>query len=181
MGFEVFQNRLKVNYKDIDWSKIDPANNNVSFRQPPGGDNALGGVRFSLTNSLDIYLHDSPDRSKFEQPERAFSSGCVRVGDAEKLAEWLLQDYQGWDRLRINAQMNSAQTSVQPLDEPVEITFTYYTAWATPDGRIRYGKDIYGLDAQMIENIDFGANLSHPALSWTAPQPADDEQKILTP
>ncbi|MBC8047494.1 MAG: L,D-transpeptidase family protein [Fimbriimonadaceae bacterium] len=40
---------------------------------------------------LRIYLHDSPSRSLFEKENRAFSSGCVRVEDAGKLARYLLR------------------------------------------------------------------------------------------
>ena len=38
-------------------------------------------------NKYSIYLHDTPAKSLFQQDQRAFSHGCVRVDDPFTLAE----------------------------------------------------------------------------------------------
>ena len=56
----------------------------------PGPKNALGRVKIMFPNSYSVYLHDTPSQSKFEESDRAFSSGCVRVERPLELAELLL-------------------------------------------------------------------------------------------
>ena len=182
MGLEVLKDGKHINAHEVDWNRVDPEHNVYSFRQPPGKENALGGVRFSLTNKFDIYLHDSPDRTKFSEPERAFSSGCVRVGNAEKLATWIMDKNHNWNRKRVRTLMDSGKTHIQRLEQAVDVTFTYYSAWAKPDNTILYGRDIYGFDQAIADKIDFGQSLSHPELTWSPPQQTSEEDSpILTP
>src|SRR5690554_7398007 len=56
--------------------------------------NALGQVKFILPNKYNIYLHDTPHKSLFEKPHRAFSHGCVRIENPMDFAHYLL-DYDG--------------------------------------------------------------------------------------
>ena len=48
---------------------------NGKVRQKPGGNNALGQVKFMFPNSNNIYLHDSPAKTYFGKEKRAFSHG----------------------------------------------------------------------------------------------------------
>lgn len=161
MNLHAYRGNRPVDVLSVDWSKVDPVNNAYHFRQPPGPDAALGGVRFSLTNPYDIYLHDSPDRSKFRRRNRALSSGCVRVGDAAQLALWLLKD-EGWSPEQVQAHMTSGRTTVQTLRRPMPVTMNYFTAWVGTEGKVFYGMDVYGLDKELSERIDFGAPPEHP-------------------
>src|SRR3546814_6023507 len=74
---------------NIDWSAIAQGRENVRVRQLPGRNNAMGRMKFMFPNDLGIYLHDTPDKSLFSEKERQFSSGCVRLEDAPRLAKWL--------------------------------------------------------------------------------------------
>ena len=56
------------------------------LRQLPGPNNSLGKVKFLFPNNFNMYLHDSPAKSLFEQEKRTFSHGCIRVAEARKLA-----------------------------------------------------------------------------------------------
>ncbi|MEJ7738728.1 MAG: L,D-transpeptidase family protein [Chitinophagaceae bacterium] len=49
------------------------------IRQKPGGNNALGKVKFIFPNNYSIYFHDTPSQSLFEIEKRAFSHGCIRL------------------------------------------------------------------------------------------------------
>jgi murein L,D-transpeptidase YcbB/YkuD len=58
--------------------------NGGKVRQKPGPNNSLGLVKFLFPNSYNIYLHDSPAKSLFNETTRTFSHGCVRVGEPKK-------------------------------------------------------------------------------------------------
>ena len=62
----------------------------MRIRQRPGADNALGNVKFSMPNSMNIYLHDTSSRSLFSQSRRDFSHGCIRVEQPALLAHYAL-------------------------------------------------------------------------------------------
>src|SRR5688572_3329215 len=76
-------------------------------RQRPGPGNALGKVKFLFPNSFNIYFHDTPSKSLFSRDKRAFSHGCIRLAEPEKLANYVLRDQPEWTAERINEAMNS--------------------------------------------------------------------------
>src|SRR5262245_4225160 len=88
---------------EIGWKDItqDAASFPYLLRQRPGPQNALGKVKFMFPNQYNIYLHDTPSRKLFNQPERDYSHGCVRVEHPAELAEYLLRDKPGWNATRI--------------------------------------------------------------------------------
>ncbi|MCF8468230.1 MAG: L,D-transpeptidase family protein, partial [Sneathiella sp.] len=63
---------------------------NYKFVQKPAPGNALGLIRFTLTNPYGIYVHDTPYKSLFVKSGRTFSSGCIRAADVQTLANFLL-------------------------------------------------------------------------------------------
>jgi murein L,D-transpeptidase YcbB/YkuD len=104
------------------------------IRQKPGGSNSLGRVKFLFPNSYAIYFHDTPARSLFGQNKRAFSHGCIRLAEPQKLAVYLLQDQQAWDESRISSAMNAGTEKWVNLTEPVPVAITYFTSWAMMTG-----------------------------------------------
>jgi murein L,D-transpeptidase YcbB/YkuD len=74
----------------INWNKYSKG---VPFtiRQRPGNDCALGLVAFFFPNSFDIFLHDTPAKSYFSENSRAFSHGCIRLAEPERLAAYLFR------------------------------------------------------------------------------------------
>jgi L,D-transpeptidase YcbB len=116
------------------------------MRQLPGKDNALGRVKFLFPNSFDIYLHDTPHKGLFDQNNRALSHGCIRVADAEGLAQYLLRDQKDWTPEKIQAAMNSGKEQTVKLGKSVPVVITYYTAWVDETGKLHFGNDIYGHD-----------------------------------
>jgi murein L,D-transpeptidase YcbB/YkuD len=92
-GYEVvtsFGNPQPLSPDDVDWKGVAEGKVIVKVRQKPGPANSLGRFKFDIPNSDGIYLHDTPKKELFAQDERALSHGCVRLEDAERLAEWLL-------------------------------------------------------------------------------------------
>lgn len=120
-----------------------------AVRQRPGAHNSLGRVKFIFPNSESVYLHDTPAQSLFERTRRDFSHGCVRVGDPERLAEFVLDATPGWTRERIAAAMTGTPNVTVRLARPVPVLIFYTTAYAAPDGRAYFTDDLYGLDGTL--------------------------------
>ena len=115
-------------------------------RQLPGEENSLGKVKFLFPNSFDIYFHDTPAKSLFSKDKRAFSHGCIRLAEPEKLAGYVLRNNPDWPPLRINEAMNSGKETFVKLNKPVPVIITYYTAWVDENGVLNFRDDIYGND-----------------------------------
>ena len=116
------------------------------LRQRPGPDNALGRVKFVLSNDMAVYLHDTPSTALFERARRAFSHGCVRVADPLALVRFALQDDAAWAPERMDAAMNGDQTLRVKLLHPIRVYVVYGTALALENGEVRFFDDVYGLD-----------------------------------
>jgi murein L,D-transpeptidase YcbB/YkuD len=116
------------------------------YRQRPGSTNALGRMKLVMPNTYSVYLHDTPSQSLFERDVRAFSHGCVRVGDALGLATTLLSADPAWNRKRVDAAVAKGLTMKVDLPHPVPVYVTYFTAEPDDNGGIRYFPDIYKRD-----------------------------------
>ncbi len=118
-------------------------------RQKPGKENSLGKVKFLFPNSFNIYLHDTPAKELFHKDVRAYSHGCIRIGDPEKMANYLLKDNNKWTSEKINEAMNSGEEQSVKLNNPVPVFITYYTAWVDQNGVLNFRDDIYGHDKEV--------------------------------
>lgn len=126
------------------------------IRQRPGPSNALGLVKFLFPNSYNIYLHDTPSKSLFNETSRAFSHGCIRIEEPAKLAEFLLKDMEGWDADKIAKSMNTGSERFVTLSNTVPVFITYFTAFIDRDNRMNFRKDIYRLDERLAAMIISG-------------------------
>lgn len=117
------------------------------FRQDPGGElNSMGFVRINIPNPHGVYMHDTPSKGIFGDDFRFVSSGCIRLQNVRDYIEWLLKDTPGWSREQIDATFKSGERVDARLAQPVNIYWTYITAWATPDGLVQFRDDIYNKD-----------------------------------
>jgi L,D-transpeptidase YcbB len=121
------------------------------IRQLPGDGNALGKVKFLFPNSFNIYLHDTPDKHLFKKKQRAYSHGCIRLADAEKLANYVLDDE--WTPEKIRSAMNKGKEKFVKIKDPIPVLIEYYTAWVNEDGVLNFRKDIYGHDRKMARKL----------------------------
>ena len=123
------------------------------IRQRPGPGNALGKVKFLFPNSFNIYLHDTPSKSLFDRDKRAYSHGCIRVREPEKLANYVLRNQPEWTPEKINEAMNSGNEKYVKVKDPIPVVITYYTAWVDESGRLNFREDIYGHDASLAQKM----------------------------
>ena len=129
------------------------------FKQDPGGDvNSMGFVRINIPNPHGVYMHDTPTKGIFGDDFRFVSSGCVRVQNVRDYITWLLKDTPGWDRQNIESVFQAGSRTDARLAQPVNVYWTYVTAWATPDGLVQFRDDIYnrdGLGAMAVATRNF--------------------------
>jgi murein L,D-transpeptidase YcbB/YkuD len=137
----------------IDWSKFKSGNIPYTLRQDPGPRNALGRVKIMFPNSYSVYLHDTPSQSKFEEADRAFSSGCVRVERPLELAELLLANPDTWNAGTIRKTIDAGRTQNVTLPDKIPVLLAYWTAWVDPQGRVNFRRDVYGQDAQWAAGL----------------------------
>ncbi len=87
----------------VDWELYPRQGFPYMIRQRPGPANALGRLKIMFPNEHMVYLHDTPSRELFRRSERTFSSGCIRVENAEQLAALLLDDPDQWNVSAVNS------------------------------------------------------------------------------
>lgn len=157
-NIEVIDHRGQlVDPSTVDWNRY---SNSVPYtlRQTPGPHNALGTVKFIFPNEHFVFLHDTPDRGLFDQPSRAFSSGCIRIEDPLRLAELLLNEPARYGRAQLQAIVDSRKTQRIQLEPKVNVLILYLTAALGPGGEVVFMKDIYDRDAAVLDALDRPVN-----------------------
>jgi murein L,D-transpeptidase YcbB/YkuD len=124
-----------------------------SLRQPPSDGNALGIVKFMFPNEHNIYLHDTPSKNLFANEMRAYSHGCIRLGDPVDFAHALLALQTDDPRALFQSKLETGQESLVKLDQPVPVHLVYFTAWPGETGVIHYFGDVYGRDARILDAL----------------------------
>lgn len=122
-------------------------------RQKPGPTNSLGLVKFLFPNSFDIYLHDSPAKSLFNESSRAFSHGCIRLSDAEKMANYLLKNDTAWSAQKINTAMHLGIEKTVTVKKAETVFIVYFTAWIDAQGQLNFRKDLYDRDKRLAKML----------------------------
>lgn len=149
----VLSNGRKVDPGAVPWNSYSRANFPVRLRQDPNPKNALGRVKFMFPNKFNVYIHDTPSKSKFSKDSRYFSHGCVRLKSPMDLAEKIL-GFQSVSRGKIDRIVDSKKRTVVKLKEKLPVHVTYLTAWVNKDGSAHYRRDIYGRDKILAKALD---------------------------
>ncbi|MAJ62905.1 MAG: murein L,D-transpeptidase [Alphaproteobacteria bacterium] len=156
----------EIQPEEIDWYQFDGQENlPYKFRQDPGPWNVLGPVRFVFENSHSVYLHGTSNEALFEQANRTFSSGCVRVDGALDISAYLAQEQEGWDVERVQSLVEHYKSRSVKLDNPIPVHLIYRTAWVDPDGTVQFRHDVYDWDA--VLDITWGHVASVPCVYGT--------------
>lgn len=127
--------------------------NGGAVRQKPGPRNSLGLVKFLFPNSYNIYLHDTPSKSLFDESTRAFSHGCIRIAEAKKFAQYILRNDPAWDSVSITKAMNAGKEKYVTLKKNIPVFIGYFTAWVDQNGQLNFRDDVYGHDKEMAERL----------------------------
>ncbi|NEX91543.1 L,D-transpeptidase family protein, partial [Caulobacter sp. 17J65-9] len=152
----------------VDWPAVAAGRQSLRVRQLPGPGNMMGQVKLMFPNDFGVYLHDTPAKELFREERRNFSSGCVRLEDAPRLARRLLGP------ARTPAPGGAPEQSVD-LAEPVPVYILYLTA-APGTWGVEFRPDVYGRDPALV------AALARPSAApvRTAAAAAPDPRIIQT-
>ena len=147
---------VELDAMNIDWGNVSKSDMNLyHIRQEPGPDNSLGTLKIIFPNKYNVYLHDTPNHSLFNQEQRAFSHGCIRLGRPAEMAAWVLGGAdKGWNVERVNEIVRSRKRQVVTLEQPVPVYILYRTAFVNPDdGSLYFYDDIYGRDRLLLQTL----------------------------
>jgi murein L,D-transpeptidase YcbB/YkuD len=161
-NIEVIDNKGRViDPSTVDWNQYSRSVP-YTLRQTPGPHNALGTVKFIFPNKHFVFLHDTPHRELFDRPERAFSSGCIRVEDPLKLAELLLDDPAKYNRSTLQSVIDSRETQRIHLKPKIPVVIVYLTAGLDEDGEIVFMHDVYNRDQRVLDALNGPVHIRLP-------------------
>ncbi|WP_226574469.1 L,D-transpeptidase family protein [Acuticoccus sediminis] len=144
-NYEVVFNGNVVNPNTINWNEA--TLRRVRIREKPGGGNALGRVKFLFPNQHAVYLHDTPSKSLFDRPTRAFSHGCVRVQNPFDFAEALLAGEPNLSGRGLEKMVGGKERWLN-TQKHIPVHLAYFTREVTDSGHVVRLDDIYGFDAR---------------------------------
>ncbi|MBU3030242.1 L,D-transpeptidase family protein [Paracoccus sp. XHP0099] len=152
---DVVDSRGRIVPRDrIDFSRYTAASFPYRMQQKPSDDNALGLVKFIFPNPWNIYLHDTLTKHLFRNNIRAYSHGCIRIGDPFDLAYQLLSRQTDDPRGMFQRALSGGKERWLPLTPNVPVHLVYFTAFPDETGRMRYFDDIYGRDAAIWARLE---------------------------
>ncbi len=145
-GFDFFSysnGRLeKVAYSSVKPADLKRKPFRYVLRQRAGKKNALGKLKILMPNPDAIYLHDTQAKSLFKKTDRAFSHGCIRLSDPDRLAGLILQ-IDGMNPKATKQLLASKDTKRVKINSRIATHLAYYTAWIDDEGKLQKRKDIY--------------------------------------
>lgn len=146
-----------VSRDNIDFSRYSASSFPYRMQQKPSDDNALGIVKFIFPNPWNIYLHDTPTKHLFGNRVRAYSHGCVRVGDPIDLATQLLSKQSDDPAGLFRRALAGGRETWLALKPNLPVHLVYFTAFPDETGQIRFVEDIYGRDAAVWDRLQTAA------------------------
>ena len=152
-NYEVLSGEQVLSPLSVAWGDYSRGNFPFRIRQRPGDGNALGRIKFMFPNKFNVYIHDTPSKSKFDRAARFFSHGCLRLKDPLKMAEVILGPL-GWSRAKIDKLVASKKRMVVKLDQKIPVHVAYMTAWVNKDGSVHFRRDVYGRDKILAKALE---------------------------
>lgn len=135
----------------VDWNNP----GGITLRQDAGPESSLGQAAIRFPNSYAVYLHDTPHKELFDQDQRAFSSGCIRVERVLELVTLLFADTPGWNKAALDAALAEGRTRNVSLKQPVPILLAYWTV-DLDNGHLAFKPDIYQRDGKLLAALNNG-------------------------
>ena len=141
-----------VPFSEVPQSAYEQARFPYTIRQKAGSNNALGDVKILMPNKYAIYFHDTQAKSLFDNETRAYSHGCVRLGDPMRLASLIMQ-LDGVTTEKTQSFLASKKTRQYNLDRHIDSHIVYFTTFADEDGKLQFRNDVYGYDKKITKAL----------------------------
>ena len=121
----------------------------MSVQQEAGRYSSLGRLKFEMDDRFDVYLHDTPEKWRFQSADRMMSHGCVRVENPRMLASLLLSA----SLADVDKAVEVNRTHSRALPRPLPVFIVYRTAVAESDGSIAFRGDPYQRDERVWASL----------------------------
>jgi len=97
------------------------------YHQPAGPSAALGVLKFETSSNQNIYMHDTPEKEKFDWNVRLASSGCVRVQEIDQLARWAFNALEEHSAAceAFDKYQETVKNGIKRLPQSIPVYFTY--------------------------------------------------------
>ena len=151
---------MKVNPATIDWSVYSARTFPYKLRQNAGQGNPWAVFKIVFSNPYLVYLHETPSTTLFEQEQRTFSSGCIRVEKPFELAELLMDNPTRWSIADLREAADTGKTQKIALPRPVPILLLYWTVEVDDEGRVYFKKDPYNRDPEVLKGLGRDAEIT---------------------
>ncbi len=115
--------------------------------------NALGQVKFMFPNRFSVYMHDTNKKYLFNNVQRSFSHGCIRLEKPFDLLRHISTNYTATpienpkEYLALLRRKKKRDTTYINLVRTIPVHIVYLTAYVDEDGVVRFFNDIYRYDA----------------------------------
>ncbi len=140
------KNRKEIDPFEIDWYQYDEESDlPFNFVKQPGQGNPLGKVKFMFPNKYAVYMHDTNEKRLFKRRIRAFSHGCIRLQNPQKMLEFVSENFLDRPYSDVKALMKKRDSTSLNLSKRIPVYIRYYTSWVNEDG-VNFRYDIYGYD-----------------------------------
>jgi len=123
------------------------------FIEVASGRNALGRVKFIFPNENSVYMHDTPAKRLFKRKIRAYSHGCIRLGEPKKMLDFITTNYTSTPMKQVNKEYRSRKTNYVSVTKKLPIHTAYLTAYVKEDGKLYVFNDIYRYDK--LQKLNF--------------------------
>ena len=130
------------------------ADGTITVVQQPGDGNSLGRMKIDMPNPHAIYLHDTPSKSLFNAPVRAFSHGCIRTENAVTLGMTMAILGAGLTPEQSAANFMSMKYTKVEMTRTFPVYITYFTMGQDVTGKLATFGDIYGRDAPVLASFE---------------------------
>ncbi|MAF97529.1 MAG: murein L,D-transpeptidase [Micavibrio sp.] len=142
---------VSIDPTSIDWSSMSKSDlKYFNMVQSPGSNNPLGRYRVLMPNPYNIYLHDTNSPEYFEKASRALSSGCIRMKDPARVADFIMHSNEDWSEDVMQQTLNKGKMRDLYIQQTIPVYLLYYTVWMNESEEIVYGRDLYRHDQTLF-------------------------------
>ncbi len=148
-NFDVLDNKKNVvDPGTLKWASFSGKNFPYQFRQGTGCDNSLRLLKFNISNPFSVYMHDTAHNKHnmllFENENRFFSHGCIRLSMPVELANWAFEKPLITEEFMKTYLKDPKSTTIK-LNNKIPLFVIYNTNEIDANGDIVTYKDVYGL------------------------------------
>lgn len=144
-----------LSLNDIDAKAYKGGKGDVPFKfiETPSDKNALGRVKFIFPNQHAVYMHDTPTKHLFNRKQRAFSHGCIRLGNPKHMLEYLSKNYTAHEYEDVIEKYDSYKTHYLKITKPLPVHTAYLTTYVDQSGKLLIFPDIYNYNK--VQQLNF--------------------------